>query len=105
VEPGESAEQCVVREVAEEVGAAVADVTYVGSQPWPFPASLMLAFRARVAPGPLPTLTPDPAELADACWFTRAELRSALSEQTLRIPPPVSVARRLIDSWLDETNS
>lgn len=98
VEPGESAEQCVVREVVEEVGMPVADIRYAGSQPWPFPSSLMLAFTATT---PAEDVAPDPNELSDARWFTRAELRAAVDEGRVWVPPGVSIARRLIDAWLD----
>lgn len=94
VEPGESAEQAVVREVAEETGIPVTDVVYRGSQPWPFPASLMLGFRAVCAPDALP-LSPD-GELEDARWFTKDELRSGRG----LLPTPVSIAWHLINDWL-----
>lgn len=91
VEPGDTLESAVVREVREEVGIEVADVSYFGSQPWPFPHSLMVGFRARYVAG---EVTPDPTEIADAGWFRRG----ALPE----IPPPISIARRLIDTWIAE---
>ena len=95
VEPGESAEQAVVREVAEETGLAVRDVVYRGSQPWPFPASLMLGFRAVCDADAVPH--PRDGELEDARWFDRDELR----ESSLLLPTPVSIAWRLITDWLD----
>lgn len=98
VEPGESAEQSVVREVHEEVGLEVRDIAYSSSQPWPFPSSLMLAFRA-VADET--ELRPDPGEISEARWVTRPELRQGITDGGLTVPPPVSVARRLIDDWLD----
>jgi NAD+ diphosphatase len=98
VEPGESAEQAVAREVAEEVGLPVRDLRYAGSQPWPFPSSLMLAYTAVADVG---ELHPDPAELSDARWFGRQELRAALAGGSVWAPPAVSIARRLIDGWLD----
>jgi NAD+ diphosphatase len=98
VEPGESAERCVEREVLEEVGLVVRDVQYQASQPWPFPSSLMLGFSA-VAD--VAELHPQPGELADAVWFTRDEVRAAIAEGSLGIPPPVSIARGLIDDWLE----
>jgi len=98
VEPGESAEQCVVREVREEVGLEVNGVVYSTSQPWPFPSSLMLAFRAVADEAPL---HPDPAEIAEARWVTRAELRQGIADGGLMVPPVVSVARKLIDDWLE----
>ncbi len=91
VEAGESAERAVVREVAEEVGLQVRDVHFGASQPWPFPASLMLAFTAVADVTPV---APRDGELAAAGWFTRREVGGVL------LPPPVSVARWLIDDWL-----
>jgi NAD+ diphosphatase len=83
----------VAREVGEEVGLSVTDVRYRGSQPWPFPHSLMIGFRARYRAG---ELTMDPDEIADAGWFRRDELPM--------IPPPISIARRLIDEWVAEVS-
>jgi NAD+ diphosphatase len=98
VEPGESAEQSVIREVAEEVGIAVRDVRYSGSQPWPFPSSLMLGFTAIADVG---ELYPQPSELAAAAWFTREEVVSGLATRELGLPSEVSIARALIDDWLN----
>jgi NAD+ diphosphatase len=98
VEPGESAEQAVIREVAEEVGLAVRDVRYQASQPWPFPSSLMLGFTAVADVAPL---HPQPTELAAAAWFTRDEVTSGLETRELGLPPAVSIARGLIDDWLE----
>ena len=88
---GESLEETLVREVREEVGIAVRDVRYFGSQPWPFPSSLMIAFTAEWESG---EIVVDPAELSDAQWFAADALPM--------IPPPVSIARRLIDAWVTE---
>jgi len=100
VEPGESAEQAVAREVAEETAIAVTRVRYVGSQPWPMPQSLMLGFRAE-AGGEL-ELRVDDDEIAEAHWYSREELRSALAAGEILLPPPVSIAHRLIESWYGE---
>ncbi len=96
VEPGESAEQAVVREVEEETGVRVREVTYRASQPWPFPSSLMLGFRAVCDPSAAPVATD--GELEDVRWFSREELRSGEAV----LPPPVSIAHALITEWLDE---
>jgi NAD+ diphosphatase len=85
-EPGESLEECVQREVFEEVGIRVQSIRYFGSQPWPFPDSLMVAFTAEHAAGEIRV---NPAEIADAGWFSANELP--------QIPPPISIARQLID--------
>ena len=97
VEPGESLEAAVIREVAEESGIPVVDPVYLGSQPWPFPASLMLGFTARVAPGFTGSATPDGTEILDLRWFSRAELAASLTE--IRLPGPTSIARAIIDHW------
>lgn len=95
VEPGESAEQAVVREVREETGVACAEVRSVTSQPWPFPASLMLGFRA-VADPEAPVVATD-GELADARWFDRADV----ARGGVLLPPPVSIAYQLIHGWAE----
>jgi NAD+ diphosphatase len=99
VEPGESLEDTVVREVFEEVGVRVADVTYGSSQPWPFPSSLMLGFRARALD---PTLKLDPIEILEAGWYTRDEVKALAGDGPMRIPPRFSISRRLIDDWIAE---
>jgi NAD+ diphosphatase len=98
VEPGESLEDAVAREVFEESGVEVGAARYVSSQPWPFPSSLMLGFEASYLGGE--PVAAD-GELEDARWFTRAELEDAAAERgELRLPPPLAIARRLIDGWL-----
>ncbi len=97
VEPGESAEQAVAREVREETGIAVSDIRYVGSQPWPMPQSLMLGFRAEAGPGQ--QITVDNEEIAEARWFTRAQLAAGIAAGEVLPPPPVSIAHRIIQSW------
>jgi NAD+ diphosphatase len=97
VEPGESAEHAVIREVAEETGIKVTNVRYVGSQPWPMPRSLMLGFRADAPAGQ--AISVDRTELAEANWFSREELLAAIEARELGLPPPVSIARHIIESW------
>lgn len=102
VEPGETFEQAVVREVAEESGVAVdvGQVVYRGTQPWPFPASVMIAFTARTHPQPA---TPDGEEIVDALWVSRREFLERAESGRLRIPPRVSVAYRLIADWYGQS--
>ncbi len=95
VEPGESLEEAVAREVNEEAGVRVGNVRYRSSQPWPFPASLMLGFTAEAEDD---VLTIDTEELVQARWFTRDELRA---RSGIVLPPDLSIARRLIDEWVD----
>jgi NAD+ diphosphatase len=97
IEPGESAEMAVAREVEEETGVHVSDVTYLGSQPWPMPRSLMLGYRA-VAAGAQP-IHVDEEEIIEARWFSRDELLSALEASELSLPPQSSIARRIIENW------
>ena len=97
VEPGESLEEAVAREVREEAGIEVDQVVYHSSQPWPFPASLMVGFHARALSE---AITIDVEELTDARWFSRAELRDP-GRVGIELPGPISIARRLIDDWLD----
>ncbi|NQX26915.1 NAD(+) diphosphatase [Microbacteriaceae bacterium VKM Ac-2854] len=98
VEPGESLEAAVIREIFEESGMRVVDPEYLGSQPWPFPASLMVGFRARLAPDQEPAaLRPDGAEIVELRWFTREQLRDAAN--TVLLPGRSSIARAMIEDW------
>lgn len=102
VEPGETLEQTVRREVMEESGVTVGEVAYVASQPWPFPTSLMLGFEAIGDGEP----RADGHELTDVRWFTRAEVVAAANDEAeLQLPPALSIARRLIDGWLGVPSS
>ena len=98
VEPGESIEETVVREVGEEAGVRVTDVEYQSSQPWPFPSSLMLGFRARALTTEL-VLGDD--ELAEARWCSRSKIVELVTAGELRLPSPVSISYRLIEDWFD----
>ncbi|MGV0791578.1 NAD(+) diphosphatase [Mycolicibacterium sp. XJ1819] len=107
VEAGESFESCVVREVAEEIGLTVTDVRYLGSQPWPFPRSLMVGFHA--IGDPEQEFAFHDGEIAEAAWFTRDEIREALqagdwsaqsSSSRLLLPGSISIAREIIESWV-----
>jgi NAD+ diphosphatase len=98
VEPGESLEAAVAREVHEETGVRVVEATYHSSQPWPFPSSIMLGFFARAEPGELAI---DPEEIEEARWFARAELRQAVERREVKLPAPLSIARRLVEDWLE----
>ncbi len=91
VEPGESLEQAIVREIREEVGVTIDNPRYFGSQPWPFPNSLMIGFRADYAGG---EIVVDPQELEAAAWFSLDDLP--------KIPTRISIARALIDAWIGE---
>ena len=97
VEPGESLEEAVAREVKEEVGLELDAVAYHSSQPWPFPASLMLGFHATCRHLPLEI---NVQELAAAAWYTRAELKASPEDESFRLPRRDSIARRLIEDWL-----
>ncbi|PXX69064.1 NAD+ diphosphatase [Nocardia tenerifensis] len=108
VEAGESLERCVEREVKEEVGVDVSEIHYLGSQPWPFPRSLMLGFAA-VADPAQPLVFSD-GEIAEAHWFRRAEVREALaagdwsaqgSGARLLLPGSISIARTIMESWAE----
>ena len=102
VEPGECVEEAVVREIREEVGLEVAPGAprYFASQPWPFPGSLMIGFHVAA---PYAPLTVDPEELAAASWFHRDELRASPEDHRFTLPRPDSIARRLIEAWLDQS--
>jgi len=95
VDPGESLEAAVIREIREESGLNVVDPVYLGSQPWPFPSSLMLGFSARVSPDDPGVLMPDGEEIIDLRWFTREEL--AMSG--IGLPMRSSIARAIIEAW------
>lgn len=105
VEAGESFESCVQREIAEEIGLTVTNVKYLGSQPWPFPRSLMVGFHA--VGDPEQPFAFNDGEIAEAAWFTRAEVREALehgdwsseSDSRLLLPGSISIAREIIESW------
>jgi len=98
VEPGESLEDAVAREVKEEVGVDVVDVRYHSSQPWPFPASIMLGFTAEARDT---TITLDDEEIVSANWFDRDFLRREHHPDEFRLPRADSIARRLIQDWVD----
>lgn len=99
VEAGESLEGAVVREVEEEAGVRVGDVRYLGSQPWPYPRSLMVGFLAEAADPA--AARPDGEEIVSLRWFTRSEIGAALAgESDLLLPGPASIAHRLISTWL-----
>jgi len=97
VEPGESLETAVMREVFEESGLRVVDPVYLGSQPWPFPASLMLGFTAKLDASSDGIGAPDGNEILDVRWFSRAELQAAVGE--ILLPGPTSIARAIIEEW------
>lgn len=102
VEPGESIEEAVAREIKEEAGVEVRDVSYVGSQPWPFPSSLMIGCHAHAIS---PELTIDTTELDEADWFTRAEVTEAMSgneDARFIAPPPFAIAHHLVKWWLEQ---
>ena len=99
VEPGESFESAVAREVLEEVGVEVTDVVYLGNQPWPFPSSGMVGFRARAR---TTQITLDGREMAEAIWVSRQEYVALLRSGELRTPSGISIAQRLVEHWLGQ---
>lgn len=99
VEAGESAEAAVHREVLEETGVRLHRLAYLGSQPWPFPRSLMLGYHAWTHDE---RSVPDPEEIAETRWFTREELYVACDRGEVRLPPAVSISRKLIERWFGE---
>lgn len=99
VDPGESLEDAVAREVMEEVGVEVGDVAYYGNQPWPFPASLMVGFFARAVTTEIDV---DGEEIEDARWFTRAELFRETHAGRVGLPTSFSISRSLIEAWYGE---
>ncbi|WIJ46247.1 NAD(+) diphosphatase [Curtobacterium citreum] len=101
VEPGESLEDAVRREVWEESGVRVEEPEYLGSQPWPFPASLMVGFRARAVDGDPSTARPDGVEILDVRWFSRDDVRERAGN-TLLLPGRTSIARAIIEEWYGE---
>jgi NAD+ diphosphatase len=99
VEPGESLEAAVIREIHEESGLHVTDAVYLGSQPWPFPASIMCGFTARLADGQkADALFPDGEEILDLRWFSREDLLAGLDDIVL--PGRSSIARAMVENWL-----
>jgi len=102
VEPGESLEDAVIREASEETGIHIKRLHYQSSQPWPFPSSIMLGFRAEAADRKIQLRD---HELEDARWFSRNEIETALRQGDLRLPTPVSISFRLIEEWFDEGHS
>ena len=102
LEPGETFEQCVAREAFEESGVTLTEIAYLGSQPWPFPASIMIAFEA-ITDAP-DAARPDGEEITEVKWFSREELKTAAENGSLLLPPKVSVARRMIEGWLGATS-
>lgn len=100
VEPGERFEDAVRREVAEETGVRVGEVTYVGNQSWPLPASLMIGFTARLASEPgADRIDVDGAEIAEARWFTRDDIARGVADGSLLLPGSVSISHSLLQGW------
>ena len=97
VEPGESFESTVIREVEEECGGKVTSIDYLGSQPWPFPASLMIAFEAEISNPD--SVKADGEEIEEIIWLDRATLKELVAKEELLLPPRISVARAMIEAW------
>ena len=97
VEPGESFESTVIREVGEECGGTVSSMRYLGSQPWPFPASLMIAYEAQISNPE--AVKEDGEEIEEIIWLDRETLKTKVAAEELLLPPKVSVARAMIESW------
>ena len=103
VEPGETFEQTVLREVFEESGIKADEITYLGSQPWPFPASIMISFSA-IATNPA-SAKADGEEIEEIIWLTREEMCAAIANQSLTLPPGMSVARKMIEFWYEKNGA
>jgi NAD+ diphosphatase len=102
VEPGETIEEAVAREILEESGVKIGEVLFHSTQPWPYPSSLMIGCYARAL---TTEINLDQQELSDARWFTRAEVRDALARRgtpELRLPPPLAIAHQLVKSWIEQ---
>ena len=97
VETGESFEECVSRELFEEAGVYASEIKYLTSQPWPFPASIMIAFEA-ITHRP-EEARPDGTEITEVRWFSRDEMKAAVAAEDILLPPTISVARRMIEAW------
>ena len=97
MEPGESFESCVIREVEEECGGKVRDMKYLGSQPWPFPASIMIAYEAIITNPD--SVKADGEEIEEIVWLSREELHAKTLSGDLLLPPIISVARAMINAW------
>ena len=96
MEPGESAEQAVIREVAEETGIQIESARYHSSQPWPFPGTLMLGYQAQAASR---SISLNDNELEDACWLSREQIREGLATGQFELPTDISISFRLIEDW------
>ena len=103
VEPGESFEHAVAREVTEESGLKVDEIIYLGSQPWPFPASIMIAFHA-ITQNP-EAARPDGTEIVEVRWYSRESMRAGIADKTLLLPPAMSVSRRMLEAWYTSDGS